>query len=57
MYYDNENPTEDQMWEELNSALMYLLNHGMIESGVDEDGEIVFWMTEEQIAKFGGLLD
>ena len=42
--------------DELNNALMDLLNHGMIESGVDEDGEIVFWMTEEQLEKFGSQL-
>ena len=51
------NNSEDEMWDELNNALMYLLNHGMIESGVDEDGDIVFWMTEEQLEKFGSLLD
>jgi hypothetical protein len=66
------NNSEDEMWDELNSALtqlrfnksqikmtyilLYLLNHGMIESGVDEDGEIVFWMTEEQLEKFRSQL-
>ena len=32
----------------LDSILMDLVNQNKIEMGVDENGEFVFWMTDEQ---------
>lgn len=34
--------------EEINQALMSLVSKGIAEMGVDENGEIVVWMTEDQ---------
>jgi len=36
-------PTND----ELNEALIHLMELGLVESGVNEEGEIVFWATEK----------
>jgi hypothetical protein len=34
--------------EELNNVLMELVREDKITMGVDEEGEIIFWMTDEQ---------
>lgn len=34
--------------EMLNEALLNLVNKNLIEMGVNEEGEFVFWMTDEQ---------
>ena len=43
-YYDEEQHFRDS----LDSVLMLLVQKGQIEMGVDENGEFVFWMTDEQ---------
>lgn len=44
MNYDEAQFFQDS----LNSVLMDLVNQNKIEMGVDEDGQFVFWMTDEQ---------
>ena len=34
--------------EEINEVLQGLVSMGMIEMGVDDEGEFIFWMTDEQ---------
>ena len=43
MDYNNEIPTN----EEINKALQNLIDEGLVEYGVDEKGELVFWGTEK----------
>ena len=44
MNYDEAQYFQDS----LNSVLMELVNKNKIEMGVDENGQFVFWMTDEQ---------
>ena len=44
MNYDEE----ENIDERVNAALMHLVQTGQIEMGVNEKGEFVFWMTDEQ---------
>ena len=44
MNYDDAKYFQDS----LNSVLMDLVNRNKIEMGVDENGQFVFWMTDEQ---------
>ena len=48
MNYDEE----ENIDERVNAALMHLVQTGQIEMGVNEKGEFVFWMTEEQKASY-----
>ena len=42
--YEYEKPS----MEDIEAALWHLVIMGQIEMGVDEDGEIVYWMTDKQ---------
>lgn len=45
-YYD------DEMMEAINNTLFDMANRNLIEMGLDEDGEFVVWMTDEQRAAY-----
>ena len=47
MNYDEEFSGEPTI-EEINEVLQSLVSMGMVEMGVDDEGEFIFWMTEEQ---------
>ena len=36
---------------DISDALQQLVEEGLIECGLNEDGEFVFWMTDEQKAR------
>jgi hypothetical protein len=42
--YEYEKPSR----EDIEAALWHLVIMGQIEMGMDEDGEIVYWMTDKQ---------
>ncbi len=46
--YASFNGDEDEMMEALNDTLFDMVSRGLIEMGVDEDGQFIFWMTDEQ---------
>ena len=47
MNYDEEFGDEPSI-EEINEVLQGLVSAGMVEMGVDDKGEFIFWMTDEQ---------
>ena len=46
--YEYDQPTMG----EIENALWALVTTGKIEMGLDEEGEIVYWMTDEQRAAY-----
>ena len=38
--------------EELEKTLWLLVSEGKIECGLDEEGQVVYWMTDEQKAAY-----
>ena len=44
----NEAFDDDPSIEEINEVLHGLVSAGIIEMGVDDEGEFIFWMTDEQ---------
>ena len=46
-FSDNIDP---QDLRDINDALHQLVSEGLIECGLNEDGEFIFWMTDEQKA-------
>jgi hypothetical protein len=46
--YEYDQPTMG----EIENALWELVTTGKIEMGLDEEGEIVYWMTDEQRAAY-----
>ena len=51
-YYD-----DDEMMEALNDTLFDMVSRGLIEMGMDESGEFVFWMTDEQKAAYNKAVE
>ena len=47
MKYEEEFNGEPSL-EEINEVLQSLVSMGMVEMGVDDEGEFIFWMTDEQ---------
>ena len=47
MNYDEEFGDEPSI-EEINQVLQGLVSMGLVEMGVDDEGEFIFWMTDEQ---------
>jgi hypothetical protein len=47
MNYDEEFYGDPSI-EEINQVLQGLVSAGMVEMGVDNEGEFIFWMTDEQ---------
>ena len=47
MNYDEEFGDEPSI-EEINQVLQGLVFAGMVEMGVNDEGEFIFWMTDEQ---------
>ena len=48
---------EEDLDERVNAALMHLVQKGQIEMGVNEEGEFVFWMTDEQREAYHKFLE
>jgi hypothetical protein len=42
--------------EDLNATLFDMVINGLIEAGIDENGEVVYWMTDEQKAAYNESL-
>lgn len=51
MKYEEEFNGEPSL-EEINEVLQSLVSMGMVEMGVDDEGEFIFWMTDEQKQAF-----
>lgn len=51
MNYNDEFGGEPSI-EEINEILQSLVSMGMVEMGVDDEGEFIFWMTDEQKEAF-----
>ena len=51
MNYNDEFGGEPSI-EEINEILQSLVSAGMVEMGVDDEGEFIFWMTDEQKEAF-----
>lgn len=51
MNYDEEFYGDPSI-EEINQVLQGLVSAGMVEMGVDDEGEFIFWMTDEQKQAF-----
>ena len=47
MNYDEEFYGDPSI-EEINQVLQGLVSAGMVEMGVNDEGEFIFWMTDEQ---------
>ena len=43
---------DDPSMDTLNAVLMSLVRDGWVEMGVDDDGEFIFFMTDEQKSHF-----
>jgi len=43
---------EDKIQDAINEALRTLLKNGHVSSGLNENGEIVFWCSDEDWAKY-----
>lgn len=43
---------EDMIQDAINEALRTLLKNGHVSSGLNESGEIVFWCSDEDWAKY-----
>ena len=51
MNYNDEFGGEPSI-EEINEILQSLVSAGVVEMGVDDEGEFIFWMTDEQKEAF-----
>jgi len=55
------NSERQELWDmqlrDVSDRLMMYVKHDVITMGVDESGEIVFWMTDKQKDKYNKSLD